>query len=41
MEKDFDKWNKIKKGLNDKDYQPPLVTQADIWWVSFVMAKEI
>jgi mRNA interferase MazF len=32
MEKDFDKWNKKKKRLDAHDYNPPLVSEGDLWW---------
>ena len=32
MEKDFDKWNTKKKRLDGHEYQPPLVSEGDLWW---------
>ncbi len=33
MQKDFDKWNKIKKETHSKDI-PPLFSEREIWWCS-------
>lgn len=33
MEKDFDRWNKIKKKTNEE--QPRLYTVREIWWCRF------
>lgn len=32
MEKDFDRWNEKKKALDAAVYQPPLVSEGDLWW---------
>jgi mRNA interferase MazF len=34
MQKDFDKWNKKKKQLDAGKYQPPFVSEGEIWWAS-------
>ncbi|MEK7116539.1 MAG: type II toxin-antitoxin system PemK/MazF family toxin [Patescibacteria group bacterium] len=33
MEKDFDKWNKIKKETQNKDIIP-LFSECEVWWCS-------
>ncbi len=41
--KDFDKWNKLKKKLDKSNVKPPEVKEGDIWW-SFMgenIGKEI
>ena len=32
MQKDFDKWNILKKKLDESGAKPPLVKERDIWW---------
>src|SRR3989304_4400407 len=34
MKKDFDTWNEKKKALDAGKYQPPLVSEGEIWWAS-------
>lgn len=33
MEKDFDRWNEIKKGIDSKAYKV-LYKENEIWWIS-------
>ena len=34
MWKQFDAWIRVKKKLDEHDYNPPLVTEGDMWWCS-------
>ena len=31
-EKQFQKWIHVKKTLDEHDYNPPLVSEGDMWW---------
>lgn len=35
MDKHFEKWICVKRRLHETPRTPPLVSEGDIWWVSF------
>jgi mRNA interferase MazF len=34
MISDYDKWNKLKKKIEESNHKPPYFKESDVWWLS-------